>query len=42
MDKSTIYLDNFGVPRALGWIKGGALLAENNSLWVIQDLEWGI
>ena len=39
MDKSTIYLDNLVMPRALGLIKGGALIAENNSLWVTQDLD---
>jgi mono/diheme cytochrome c family protein/glucose/arabinose dehydrogenase len=37
MDKSTIYLDSLVMPRALGFIKGGALVAENNSLWVTQD-----
>ena len=39
MDKSTIYLDSLIMPRALGFIKGGALIAENNSLWVTQDLD---
>jgi mono/diheme cytochrome c family protein/glucose/arabinose dehydrogenase len=39
MDKSTIYLDNLVMPRALGLINGGALVAENNSLWVTQDLD---
>lgn len=39
MDKSTIYLDNLVMPRALGLINGGALIAENNSLWVTQDLD---
>lgn len=39
MDKSTIYLDSLVMPRALGFIKGGALVAENNSLWVTQDLD---
>jgi mono/diheme cytochrome c family protein/glucose/arabinose dehydrogenase len=38
MDKSTIYLDSLVLPRALGLIKGGALVAENNSLWLTQDL----
>lgn len=37
MDKSTIYLDSLVMPRALGFIKGGALIAENNSLWITQD-----
>jgi putative membrane-bound dehydrogenase-like protein len=39
MDKSTIYLDSLVMPRALGFIKGGALVAENNSLWITQDLD---
>ena len=39
MDKSTIYLDSLVMPRALGFIKGGALVAENNSLWVTQDTD---
>ena len=39
MDKSTIYLDNLIMPRALGFIKGGALVAENNSLWVTYDID---
>lgn len=39
MDKSTVYLDSLVMPRALGFIKGGALVAENNSLWITQDLD---
>lgn len=39
MDKSTIFLDSLVMPRALGLIKGGALVAENNSLWITQDLD---
>lgn len=39
MDRSTIYLDSLIMPRALGLIKGGALIAENNSLWITQDLD---
>ncbi len=39
MDKSTIYLDSLVMPRALGFIKDGALVAENNSLWVTQDTD---
>lgn len=39
MDKSTIYLDSLVMPRALGFIKGGALIAENNSLWITQDID---
>lgn len=38
MDKSTIYLDSLTMPRALGLIKGGALVAENNALWITYDL----
>lgn len=37
MDKSTIYLDSLIMPRALGLIKGGALVAENNALWITYD-----
>ncbi|MCH6201008.1 dehydrogenase [Aquiflexum sp. LQ15W] len=39
MDKSTIYLDSLIMPRALGLIKGGALVAENNSLWITKDMD---
>ncbi len=39
MDKSTIYLDGLIMPRALGLVKGGALVAENNSLWITQDTD---
>ena len=39
MDKSTVYLDSLVMPRALGLIKGGALVAENNSLWITQDID---
>lgn len=39
MDKSTVYLDSLVMPRALGFIKGGALVAENNALWITQDTE---
>lgn len=37
MDKSTIYLDGLILPRALGLIKGGALISENKALWLTQD-----
>ncbi len=37
MDKSTIYLDSLIMPRALGLINGGALVAENNALWLTYD-----
>jgi glucose/arabinose dehydrogenase/cytochrome c553 len=39
MDKSTIYLDSLIMPRALGLIKGGALVSENNALWITYDLD---
>ncbi|MDF2157097.1 c-type cytochrome [Algoriphagus sp. CAU 1675] len=39
MDKSTIYLDSLVMPRALGLVSGGALVAENNSLWFTRDLD---
>ena len=37
MDKSTIYLEGLILPRALGLIKGGALISENKALWLTQD-----
>ncbi len=39
MDKGTVYLDSLVMPRAVGLVKGGALVAENNSLWLTQDLD---
>ncbi|GEO11406.1 hypothetical protein SAE01_39020 [Segetibacter aerophilus] len=38
MDSSTIYLDSLVMPRALAIVKGGALVTENGSLWLTQDL----
>lgn len=38
MDVSTVYLDSLVMPRALALISGGALVAENGSLWLTQDL----
>ena len=38
MDTSTIYLDSLVMPRALALVAGGALVAENGSLWLTQDL----
>ncbi len=38
MDVSTIYLDSLVMPRALALVPGGALVAENGSLWLTQDL----
>lgn len=37
MDKSTIYLDSLIMPRALALVPGGALVAENQALWLTQD-----
>ena len=39
MDVSTIYLDSLIMPRALAVVSGGALIAENESLWLTQDLD---
>jgi hypothetical protein len=38
MDVSTIYLDSLVMPRALALVPRGALVAENGSLWLTQDL----
>jgi mono/diheme cytochrome c family protein/glucose/arabinose dehydrogenase len=37
MDKRTIYLDSLVMPRAIGLFKNGALIAENNALWITHD-----
>lgn len=37
MDKSHVYIDSLIMPRALALVPGGALIAENNSLWLTQD-----
>ncbi len=37
MDKSTVYLDSLVMPRALALVPGGALVAENKSLWLTRD-----
>ncbi|MEO8470543.1 MAG: c-type cytochrome [Chryseolinea sp.] len=37
MDKSTIYLDSLIMPRAIAIVKGGALVVENQSLWMTED-----
>lgn len=39
MDKSIIYLDSLLMPRSLGLIKGGALVAHSKALWLTQDLD---
>ncbi len=37
MDISTVYLDSLIMPRALALVPGGALVAENGSLWLTED-----
>ncbi len=37
MDRSTVYLDSLIMPRALALVPGGALVAENEALWLTQD-----
>jgi mono/diheme cytochrome c family protein/glucose/arabinose dehydrogenase len=39
MDISTIYLDSLIMPRAIALVQGGALIAENQALWLTQDLD---
>ncbi|MBN3582960.1 c-type cytochrome [Algoriphagus aestuarii] len=39
MDQSTVYLDSLVMPRSIGLFEGGALVAENNALWVTKDLD---
>src|SRR5258706_5308361 len=39
MDVSTIYIDSLIMPRAIAIVPGGALIAENESLWLTQDLD---
>ena len=39
MDASTIYIDSLIMPRALAIVAGGALIAEDESLWLTQDLD---
>jgi mono/diheme cytochrome c family protein/glucose/arabinose dehydrogenase len=39
MDVSTIYLDSLIMPRAVAVIRGGALIAENESLWLTEDAD---
>jgi hypothetical protein len=39
MDKSKIYIDSLILPRAFALIPGGALLVENHSLWLTQDID---
>jgi mono/diheme cytochrome c family protein/glucose/arabinose dehydrogenase len=37
MDKTTIYLDSLVLPRAVAPVAGGALYADNKSLWLTED-----
>ncbi|MCS5490072.1 DUF7133 domain-containing protein [Algoriphagus limi] len=39
MDHRITYLDSLIMPRALGLFGNGALIAENNSLWITEDLD---
>jgi mono/diheme cytochrome c family protein/glucose/arabinose dehydrogenase len=39
MDKSKIYIDSLILPRALALVPGGALVVENQSLWLTQDVD---
>ena len=39
MDKSKVYIDSLIMPRAMALIPGGALVVENMSLWLTQDLD---
>ena len=38
MDSTTVYLDSLVMPRAIALVPGGALVAENGSLWITKDL----
>ncbi|QDV25486.1 DUF7133 domain-containing protein [Aureliella helgolandensis] len=37
MDKSTVFLDNLVMPRAISFVQGGVLVAEPPNLWYCQD-----
>ena len=37
MDVSTIYIDSLILPRAIAVVPGGALIVENQSLWMTED-----
>jgi len=39
MDRSTIYIDSLIMPRAIAIVPGGALIAENEALWLTQDTD---
>lgn len=38
MDVSKIYIDSLILPRAIALVPGGVLIAENEALWLTQDL----
>ncbi len=39
MDASKIYIDSLIMPRAVALVPGGALIVENQSLWLTQDID---
>ena len=39
MDVSKIYIDSLIMPRAIALVPGGALVVENEALWLTQDLD---
>src|SRR5690606_9204250 len=39
MDAGTVYIDSLVLPRALAIVPGGALLAENQKLWLTRDAD---
>ena len=39
MDASKIYIDSLILPRSLALVPGGALVVENEALWLTQDLD---
>lgn len=38
MDVSKIYIDSLVMPRAMAFVPGGVLIAENGALWLTKDL----
>ncbi|MVM30413.1 dehydrogenase [Spirosoma sp. HMF4905] len=38
MDVSKVYLDSLVMPRAMAFVPGGVLIAENGALWMTKDL----
>ena len=39
MDSSVVFLDSLILPRAIAFVPGGVLVAENKPLWLAQDLD---